>query len=115
MARRQSRRLISSRLFSLLPRPPRSVTTVSTDYETRRYLSVGEVATLTGLSVPHIHSLVRNNHLPAPRSTSGQYRFDLQTVKPLGVQHIGEDDALASGTGAQLLPLTRSPSVVLCA
>ena len=50
------------------------------DYESRSYLSVVEVATHTGRSVEEIHRLVTSGVLPAVKSTSGQYRFDLRDV-----------------------------------
>lgn len=53
------------------------------DYAARTYLSVGEVAAFTGLSVRDIHSLVRGRSLPAERSAGGQYRFKLCDIRPL--------------------------------
>lgn len=50
------------------------------DYQDRSYLSVGEVATHTGLSVPEIHRLIKTGDLKSRKSTSGQYRFDLRDV-----------------------------------
>ena len=50
------------------------------DYQERSYLSVVEVATHTGLSVPEIHRLIKTGALPASKSASGQYRFDLQDI-----------------------------------
>ena len=50
------------------------------DYQNRSYLSVVEVATHTGLSVPEIHRLIKTGALPASKSTSGQYRFDLRDI-----------------------------------
>ena len=44
------------------------------DYQDRSYLSVVEVATHTGLSVPEIHRLIRTGALPASKSASGQFR-----------------------------------------
>ncbi|MCY4031108.1 MAG: DNA methyltransferase [Hyphomicrobiales bacterium] len=51
------------------------------DYEKRQYLSVGEVASFTGLSVAEIHKRVRSGEIPAFRSGSGQYRFNLEEVR----------------------------------
>lgn len=65
-----------SRAAAVPPAPP-------SDYADRTYLSVGEVAAFTGLSVPAIHSLVKRRSLPAVRSAGGQYRFDLRDVEPL--------------------------------
>ena len=48
------------------------------DYRSRGYLSVVEAATHTGLSVPQIHGLIKTGRLPAHKSASGQYRFDLR-------------------------------------
>ena len=53
----------------------------SNDYRGREYLSVNEVAGLTGLSVGEIHRRVKAGELPAYRSTSGQYRFSLQAIR----------------------------------
>ena len=50
------------------------------DYQERSYLSVVEVATHTGLSVPEIHRLIKTGALPASKSASGQYRFDLRDI-----------------------------------
>ena len=50
------------------------------DYQDRSYLSVVEVATHTGLSVPEIHRLIRTGALPASKSASGQFRFDLRDI-----------------------------------
>ena len=50
------------------------------DYRERSYLSVVEVATHTGLSVPEIHRLVKAGELPAHKSASGQFRFDLRDI-----------------------------------
>lgn len=50
------------------------------DYESRSYLSVVEVATHTGLSVEEIHRLVASGAFPAVKSNSGQYRFDLRDI-----------------------------------
>ena len=50
------------------------------DYQERSYLSVVEVATHTGLSVPEIHRLIRTGRLPASKSAGGQYRFDLRDI-----------------------------------
>lgn len=65
-----------SRTAAAPPEPP-------SDYADRTYLSVGEVAAFTGLSVPAIHTLVKRRSLPAVRSAGGQYRFDLRDVEPL--------------------------------
>ncbi len=50
------------------------------DYRTRSYLSVVEVSNHTGLPVPEIHRLVAAGALPANKSASGQYRFDLKDI-----------------------------------
>ena len=50
------------------------------DYQNRSYLSVVEVATHTGLPVAEIHRLIKSGALPASKSASGQYRFDLQDI-----------------------------------
>ena len=50
------------------------------DYQSRSYLSVVEVATHTGLSVPEIHRLIKTGALPSSKSASGQYRFDLRDI-----------------------------------
>ena len=50
------------------------------DYAERSYLSVVEVASLTGLDVKRLHELVRSEELPAVKSTSGQYRFRLADI-----------------------------------
>ena len=50
------------------------------DYQDRSYLSVVEVATHTGLSVPEIHRLIRTGALPASKSASGQFRLDLRDI-----------------------------------
>lgn len=55
---------------------------MSKDYAERTYLSVVEVATLTGLDVKRLHDLVRSKKLPAIKSTSGQYRFRLADISP---------------------------------
>lgn len=54
---------------------------VGVDYEKRQYLSVGEVASFTGLSVAEIHRKVKSGEIPAFRSGSGQYRFNLEDVR----------------------------------
>ena len=51
------------------------------DYSGRQYLSVNEVATLTGLPVTEIHRRVKAGELPAFRSASGQYRFNLREIR----------------------------------
>ena len=50
------------------------------DYRSRSYLSVVEVANHTGLPVPEIHRLVAAGALPAAKSASGQYRFALKDI-----------------------------------
>lgn len=50
------------------------------DYRERRYLSVVEVATHTGLPVPEIHRLVKTGQLAAHKSAGGQFRFDLRDI-----------------------------------
>ena len=55
----------------------------SIDYAERKYLSVVEVSTYTGLPVSSIHTLVRNGSLQAIKSASGQYRFRLLDVEQL--------------------------------
>ena len=54
---------------------------MSADYQSREYLSVGEVARYTRLSVEEIHRLVRQGEFPAFRSTGGQYRFRLCEIR----------------------------------
>ena len=51
------------------------------DYEKRQYLSVGEVASFTGLDVSEIHRRVKSGEIPAFKSGSGQYRFKLDEIK----------------------------------
>lgn len=51
------------------------------DYQKRQYLSVAEVASLTGLPVKEIHRLVRSGGISAFRSGSGQYRFRLDDIR----------------------------------
>ena len=53
---------------------------MSKDYEERSYLSVVEVASLTGLDVKRLHHLARNEEIPAYKSASGQYRFRLSDI-----------------------------------
>ncbi len=53
---------------------------MSKDYEERTYLSVVEVASLTGLDVKRLHELVRRKELPSVKSASGQYRFRLSDI-----------------------------------
>ena len=65
------------------PVSPASLGPASIDYAGRTYLSVGEVASFTGLSVSDIHHLVRSRALVALRSAGGQYRFDLREVRGL--------------------------------
>lgn len=51
------------------------------DYQKRQYLSVVEVASLTGLPVEEIHRRVRCGQIAAFRSGSGQYRFHLDEIR----------------------------------
>ena len=51
------------------------------DYRGRQYLSVNEVASLTGLAVNEIHRRVKAGEMPAFRSASGQYRFSLDEIR----------------------------------
>ena len=53
---------------------------MSKDYEERSYLSVVEVASLTGIEVKRLHQLARSQEIPAYRSASGQYRFRLSDI-----------------------------------
>lgn len=64
---------------------------MSKDYAGREYLSVVEVASLTGLNVRRVHHLVRTNEIPAFRSTSGQYRFRLADISHYRQQTSQED------------------------
>lgn len=69
------------------------------DYRSRSYLSVVEVANHTGLPVPEIHRLVAAGALPAAKSVSGQYRFDLKDIAAWqrnGKQSGAEYDGLPS-------------------
>ena len=71
------------------------------DYQSRSYLSVVEVANYTGLPVPEIHRLVAVGALPAVKSASGQYRFDLKDIAAFqhnGKQNGTECDGLLSET-----------------
>ena len=69
------------------------------DYENRSYLSVVEVANHTGLSVDAIHRMIRFGELPATKSASGQYRFDLQ-----GRSLVSQERALRQLPRATLKP-----------
>ncbi len=53
---------------------------MSSDYENREYLSVGEVATHTGLSVREIHRKIKSGDMEAFKSGGGQYRFRLDKI-----------------------------------
>jgi len=55
----------------------------STDYSKREYLSAIEVSSYTGLPVHEIHRLVKSGNLVAVKSSSGQYRFTLDTIRKL--------------------------------
>ena len=55
--------------------------TVNNDYRGREYLSVAEVAALTGLATGEIHRRVKSGEMPAFRATSGQYRFRLREIR----------------------------------
>ena len=50
------------------------------DYKKRQYLSVGEVSSITGLSVTEIYKRVKSGEIPAFRSNSGQNRFILEEI-----------------------------------
>ena len=52
------------------------------DYQNRKYLSVSEAANYTGLTVRDIHGLVKDGKMIAFKSTSGQYRFQLDNIHP---------------------------------
>jgi excisionase family DNA binding protein len=51
------------------------------DYKERRYLSSTEVAKYLGITVREVHNLLKSGKLKGFKSTSGQYRFDLEDVK----------------------------------
>lgn len=68
-----------------------------TDYRERQYLSVGEVASLTGLPVKEIHRRVKAGELAAFRSGSGQYRFSLGDVRRAGCALPRADAAAETG------------------
>ena len=53
------------------------------DYQHREYLSVGEVAAHTGLTVRAIHKLVHSGEVMAQKSAGGQYRFRLADIRNL--------------------------------
>ena len=53
----------------------------SVDYRGREYLSVAEVAALTGLAAGEIHRRVKAGEMPAFRAASGQYRFRLREIR----------------------------------
>ena len=53
----------------------------SSDYRGREYLSVAEVAALTGLAAGEIHRRVKAGEMPAFRAASGQYRFRLREIR----------------------------------
>ena len=72
------------------------------DYRERQYLSVGEVATLTGLSVKEIHGLVKAGDLQAFRSGSGQYRFQLSDVRRSACVPEADGAAEAAATRLQV-------------
>lgn len=63
------------------------------DYRSRSYLSVVEVAHYTGLSAPEIHRRVAAGTLPAVKAASGQYRFNLKDIAHL--QAKGREKAAA--------------------
>jgi len=54
-----------------------------TDYAKRNYLSAIEVARHLGISVAHVHSLVKQRKIRYRKSTSGQYRFCLEEIEPI--------------------------------
>ncbi|MBE8158280.1 MAG: excisionase family DNA-binding protein [Betaproteobacteria bacterium] len=54
---------------------------MSSDYQNREYLSVGEVAAYTGLAVRKIHALTKTGEMAAFKSAGGQYRFRLGEIK----------------------------------
>jgi len=53
------------------------------DYKERKYLSAIEVARYLGITVKHVHSLLKSGRLKAFKAASGQYRFDLRDVKEI--------------------------------
>ena len=53
------------------------------DYAERKYLSVSEVSTYTGLTVKEVHKRVKSGEITAVRAGSGQYRFELKNVSKL--------------------------------
>ncbi len=91
----------------------------SDGYKDRSYLSVGEVAAYTGLSVDDIHSRVRMNQLPAYKSTSGQYRFRLQDIAAFRKDEIssritvGDDTSIERNQTAQRVILGDSRRMTL--
>ena len=72
------------------------------DYRSRSYLSVVEVAHYTGLSAPEIHRRVAAGTLPAVKSASGQYRFALKDIAHL--QGRGRQNGAAAGKNSKPLP-----------
>ena len=67
------------------------------DYQSREYLSVGEVANFLGAGVKEIHARVKRGELPAFKSASGQYRFRLGEIK--NATGIGGKNGEASANG----------------
>jgi len=53
------------------------------DYKERKYLSAIEVAKYLGITVKHVHSLLKSGKLKGFKAASGQYRFDLRDVKEI--------------------------------
>ncbi len=47
---------------------------MSKDYEERSYLSVVEIASLTGLDVKRLHQLARSQEIPAISQTSSHFK-----------------------------------------
>jgi len=53
------------------------------DYKERKYLSAVEVAKYLGITVKHVHNLLKLGMLKGFKAASGQYRFDLRDVKEI--------------------------------
>ena len=51
------------------------------DYAEREYLSVVEASHYTGIPVTEIHNRIKNGHIIAFKSTSGQYRLALKDIE----------------------------------
>lgn len=56
---------------------------MTSDYETRSYLSSGEAAKYLGISVSHLHELVKQDTVEAYKAASGQYRFMLEELQKI--------------------------------